>query len=82
VKLTAVVVEPLHNVWSTILSTVGVGFTVIVKVFVVPTQPFAVGVIVSVELTGAVPVFVAVKVAIFPLPLADKPIEASVFVHA
>ena len=79
VKLIAVVVTPLHNVWSNILSTVGVGFTVIVNVFGVPTQPLAVGVIVIVDVTGAVPVFVAVNVAISPLPLAAKPMLASVF---
>jgi hypothetical protein len=82
VKLTAVVAEPLHNVWSNILSTVGVGFTVIVKVFVVPTQPFAVGVIVIVEVTGTVPLLVAVNDAMFPLPFDANPIEASEFVQA
>ena len=54
----------------------------IVNVFGVPTQPFALGVIVIVDVTGAVPVFVAVNVAISPLPFAAKPMLASLFVQA
>ena len=42
----------------------------------------AVGVIVIVDVTGAVPVFVAINVAISPLPFAAKPIDASEFVQA
>ena len=61
---------------------VGVGFTVIVNVFGVPTQPLAVGVIVIVDVTGAVPVLVAVNAPMLPLPLAAKPMLASLFVQA
>jgi len=82
VKLTAVVVAPLHKVWSLTLSTEGVGFTVMVNVSTGPGQPLAVGVTVTVAVTGALPVFVAVKVPILPLPEAAKPMEASLFVHA
>ena len=53
-----------------------------VNAFGVPTQPLAVGVIVIVDVTGAVPVLVAVNVAISPLPLAAKPMLASEFVQA
>ena len=38
VKLMAVVVAPLHNVWLATAFTVGVGFTVIVNVVEVPVQ--------------------------------------------
>ena len=53
-----------------------------VNVFGVPTQPFAVGVIVIVDVTGAVPALVAVNVAMSPLPLAARPMLASEFVQA
>ena len=52
-----------------------------VNVFGVPTQPLALGVIVIVDVTGAVPALVAVNVAISPLPFAAKPMLASEFVH-
>ena len=53
--------------------TVGMGFTVMVKVSGVPVQPLAVGVTVMVALMGALVVLVAVKAAIFPDPLAASP---------
>jgi len=57
--------------------TVGVGFTVIVNVTGVPVQVspplLKLGVIVIVAVTGAVPVFVAVKAPILPVPLAPSP---------
>ena len=37
-KLTAAVEEPWHNVWLATAFTVGVGLTVMVKVFGVPVQ--------------------------------------------
>ncbi len=43
VKFTAVVVAPLHTVWSLTLSTEGVGFTVISKLSLGPRHPLAVG---------------------------------------
>ncbi len=52
-----------------------------VKDETVPAQPFAEGVIVIVPETGTFVVFVAVKVGIFPLPLAANPIEVLLFVH-
>ena len=53
-------------------STVGVGLTVIVKFFDGPAQPLAVGVTVMVATTLVVPLLVAVKPAMLPLPLAAK----------
>jgi len=35
-----------------------------------------------VAVTGAVPVLVATNVGIFPVPLAARPIEVVLFVHA
>ena len=81
-KATAAVLVPLHTVWLLMLFTVGAGFTVMVKELVGPVQPLAVGVTVTVAITGALPVLVAVKEAMFPLPEAARPMEASLFVHA
>ena len=74
VKVTAAVVAPLHNVCGVTAATVGAGFTVIVKVTGVPGQPFAVGVTVTVEEIGAVPVLTAVKLPILPVPEAPRPV--------
>lgn len=46
-----------------------------VNVRIVPVQLLARGVMAMMAVIGDVPVFVAVKVGIFPLPLADRPIE-------
>ena len=81
VKVTAAVVAPLHRVCGVTASTVGVGFTVIVKVAGVPGQPFAVGVTVTVAVTGVLPVLVAVNAPMLPLPLAARPIEGVEFVQ-
>ena len=72
----------MQSVWLLMVFTAGVGFTVMVKVSGVPGHPLAVGVTVMVAVTGAVPVLVAVKAPMLPLPDAPKPMEASLFVHA
>ena len=56
--------------------------TVIVKVFGGPEQPFAFGETVMVAITGVIPEFVVVKLGIFPLPVAAKPIEVLSFVQS
>ena len=61
--------------------TVGVGFTVMVYVLAVPGQLFTVGVTVIVELIGEVPVLVALKPAMLPVPEATKLIDVLLFVH-
>ena len=77
---------PLHTtlLLSTVLST-GVGFTVIVKVIGVPVQltpPLVkVGVTVMVATTCPGVLFMAVKLAIFPTPLAANPIDGREFVQ-
>jgi hypothetical protein len=58
-----------------VLVNTGVGFTVIVNVVVVPVQPLYTGVIVIVAVTGLTPGFSAVNEAIFPVPLAARPID-------
>ena len=80
-KVTAAVAAPLHNVCGVTAATVGVGFTVIVKVTGVPGQPLAVGVTVIVEETGVLPVFTAVNGAMLPAPLAPKPMAGLLLVQ-
>ena len=82
VKLTAVVAEPLHSTWSAGSATWPDGLTVIVKLSGVPAQPANEGVTVIVAVTGAVPVFAAVNDAMFPVPLAARPIDVVLLVHA
>jgi hypothetical protein len=59
--------------------------TVIVKVCVGPLQetlpPVNTGVTIMVEVTAVEPVFVAMKAAILPVPLAARPIDVLLFVH-
>jgi hypothetical protein len=85
VKVTAVVVAPLHNVWLATAFTVGVGLTVIVNVIGVPVQvtpPLVkLGVTVTVATTGVVPGFVAVKLAMLPVPDAASPMLVLLFVQ-
>ena len=61
--------------------TVGVGFTVMVKVRGVPLQLSDTGVTVIVATTGVLLVLVAVNVPILPVPLAARPIEVLLFVQ-
>lgn len=81
VKTVPVVVNPLHITTSDGTLTVGVGFTVIVYVELVPRQLLAVGVTIIVADIGLVPVLVAVNDAMLPDPLAAKPIALLEFVQ-
>ena len=60
---------------STGLSATGVGFTVMVKLMGVPVQPLAAGVTEIVAMTGAVPLFTAVKAGMGPVPVDARPID-------
>jgi hypothetical protein len=66
-------------------TTWGVGLTVIVNVFVGPSQvllPFVKwGVTMIVATTGALPGFVAANEGMLPLPIADNPIDGWSFVQ-
>ena len=77
----AAVASPLHNTWLFGCATPGVGLTVIVNVFDAPRQLLAVGVTVIVAVIGVVVLLVAVNAAIFPVPLAAKPMDGSLFVQ-
>ena len=65
-----------------IASTLGVGLTVIVNVFTSPSQWFFVGVTVIVATIGVAPALIAVNAAIFPVPLAPRPIDGVSFVQS
>jgi hypothetical protein len=77
----AVVAAPLHTVCAAMAFTVGVGFTVMVKVTGVPVHPFAAGVTVTVAVTGAEVVLAAVNEAILPVPLAARPMDVVLLVQ-
>ena len=76
---------PGQNVLFVTEFTVGVGFTVIVKVRGVPGQVIlllvSTGVTVIVPVIGAVPVFAATKDAILPVPLGGRPMAGFEFVQ-
>ena len=65
-----------------VLFNTGVGLTVIVKLCGVPAHPSNEGVTVIVDVTGAVPEFVAVNEGILPVPLAPRPMLVLLFDHA
>ena len=81
----AVVAPELQTTWFTGWVTCPVGFTVMVKVFVVPVHievPLVkVGVTIIVATTGAVVVLTAVNKAISPVPDPDKPMDVVLFVQ-
>ncbi len=85
VKVTVVVLSPLHTTWLSGWSTSPVGLTVIVKVFAGPSQVtpplLKCGVTMIVATTGAVPLFIAVNDGILPLPADARPIDGRLFVH-
>jgi hypothetical protein len=81
VKATAVVLAPLHMVCAVGVLTVGVGFTVILKFCEVPIQPLAVGITMTLAVSGVAPAFIAVKEAILPVPDAPRPMPGSVLVQ-
>ena len=80
-KTTAAFVPPLQTTWFAGTLAIGVGFTVMLKVVAVPVQPLAVGVTVTVAVTGALVLFVAVNALMSPVPLAANPIDVSLFVQ-
>jgi len=81
-KVIAGCISSAQRVLSVILSKIGSGFTVIVKVFDVPLQPAAdFGITVIVAVIGAPVLLITGKDAIFPVPLAGSPIAVLLFVH-
>ncbi len=80
-KLMAADDTPVHSVWLAVEFTVGVGFTVSVKVADVPPQALADGVTVMVATNTEAPALVEVNVPIFPVPDEARPIEVLLLVH-
>ena len=79
VKATAAVLNVLHTVWLVIAATVGVGFTVTVKLCELPIQEFAAGVTVTVPAIVADVVFDALQEAMLPLPEDASPMAELLF---
>ncbi len=79
--VTAAVLAPAHKLWLAIAFTLGVGFTVIVKLTGPPPQPDAVGVTVMVAVIGALVVLVATKLGMLPVPAAANPIAVLLLVQ-
>jgi hypothetical protein len=74
VKLMVIIGVPLQLTWNAgVAIAVVVGWMVTVAVTGVPTQPFAVGVIVNVTVIGALVVLIIKPVMLLPLPLAGMP---------
>lgn len=75
------VVCPLHNIWLAIGFTIGVGFTVMVKLTGSPGQPPKTGVTVMVAVIGPLVALVVTNGSISPLPLAARPMPVLVLVQ-
>ena len=82
VKLMADVFVPLHTTCPATGFTTGVGFTVIVNVIAVPTQPLGpTGVTTIVATNGPLVALVVTNGAISPEPLAARPIPGVLLVQ-
>ena len=81
VKAVAGTTSPLQTTWFDGSFTVGIVLIVITNVTGVPEHPFALGVTIIVPEIFALVVFVPVNAAIFPVPLAAKPIAVLEFVQ-
>ena len=77
----AAVLLPVQTFWFETELTTGEGFTVIPNISGEPVQLPNVGVTVTGLVTDVPVAFIAVNDGIFPLPLADKPIEGLLFVQ-
>ncbi len=74
-------VLPKQTFISLLATTEGVGCTVILNVFTAPGQRLVEGVTVMTAVIGVLLLLTAVKPGIFPVPLADNPIEGLLFVQ-
>jgi hypothetical protein len=81
-KSTSVELAVLQTAWVDGVLTVGVGLTVTVKVWAVPLQPFAEGVTEKSPDMAEVPLLVAVKAEMLPLPDPAVPIAVLSFDQA
>lgn len=82
VKFSAEVIAPLQTTWSDNAPVIcGDGFTIIIKFCGVPLQEFTDGITVIVAVSATDVAFVALKGAIFPVPLAASPIPVLLLLH-
>jgi hypothetical protein len=82
VNVVPATIVPLQTLILAGIVTVGVGYTVMVKVEGMPVQLLADGVTVIVPVIVFEPVFVAVNDEMFPVPFAARPIDVLEFVQA
>jgi hypothetical protein len=81
-NVTAVELAPLHILCNAgVVVNTGVGFTIILAFKTVPAQALAVGVIPIAATTGVLPVLVAGKAVMFPVPVALSPMLVVLLVH-
>jgi hypothetical protein len=81
VKFIAVDVAPLHKDWFDIAETVGVGLTVMVKVWTAPAQPRAWADTLITPAIGLVPLLVPENALILPEPMLAKPMLVLLLNH-
>ena len=81
VKLVAAVLAALQITWFAGCTTLGVGFTVIVKLCAGPLHPLAKGSTTMPATTTAFVLLIAVKEGISPVPFAAKPIAGLLFIQ-
>jgi len=81
VKLMIDVKVPLQTIWLATGFTIGVGFTVMVKLTGRPGQPPKTGVTVMVATIGPLVALVVTKGNISPVPLAARPMPVLLFVQ-
>ena len=73
VKIRAVDAAPLHTGWFATVFTEGVGLTMILKLLLAPVQLLALGVTVTIAVSGITVVLTAVKDAILLVPVDARP---------
>jgi hypothetical protein len=81
VKLITAVGVPLHNTCPATGFTIGVGFTMMVKLIGTPGQPPKIGVTVMVATIGPLVALVVTKGSISPVPLAARPMPVLLLVQ-
>src|SRR5438105_3715795 len=80
-KVTAAVLPVLHTTWLLTAFTVGVGSTLMLKLFVLPLHVPYTGVTTMFAVTAVVPALLTLNTPMFPLPLPARPMPVLSFTH-
>ena len=81
VNVSVPVADPLHTRMLFGMFSLGVGFTVMLKLSGAPVQPFAAAVTAMIATTGVVPLLIAVNAGTSPIPEPPRPIVVLLFVQ-